>query len=47
MQKFVNGLDDEIKREEMNNKNKRHKIEILKREYEEINQRYQIYKDHT
>eukprot|EP00347_Sterkiella_histriomuscorum_P023278 403335260 len=47
LEKFVHGLEDEIKRDEMNNKNKRHKIEILKREYDEINQRYQIYKDHT
>jgi hypothetical protein len=36
LEKFVRGLEDEIKREEMNNKNKRHKIEILKREYDEI-----------
>jgi hypothetical protein len=36
MEKFVKSLDDEIKREEMSNKNKRHKIEILKREYDEI-----------
>lgn len=31
----------------MSNKNKRHKIDILKREYDEINYRFQIYKDQT
>lgn len=31
----------------MNNKNKKHKIEILRREYEEINSRFQIYRDQT
>lgn len=30
--KSQRNLEDEIKKEEMNNKNKRHKIEILKRE---------------
>ena len=47
MEKFVKGLEEEIKREEMNNKNKRHKIDILKREYDEINQRFHLYKDQT
>ncbi|CDW78218.1 UNKNOWN [Stylonychia lemnae] len=47
MDKYCNALQDEIKREEMNNKNKKHKIEILRREYEEINTRFQIYKDQT
>jgi hypothetical protein len=36
LEKFIKGLEDEIKREELSNKNKRHKIEILKREYDEI-----------
>lgn len=47
LEKFVRGLDEEIKKEEMNNKNKRHKIDILKREYDEINHRFQIYKEST
>ena len=47
MERFVKNLEDEIKREEMNNKNKKHKIEILKREYEEINERFQLYKEQT
>ena len=47
LEKGVRLADEEVKREEMNNKNKRHKIEILKREYEEINYRYQMYKDQT
>ena len=47
MEKFVKGLEEEIKREELNNKNKKHKIEILKREQEEISQRFQMYKDTT
>ena len=47
LEKFVKGLEDEIKREEMNNKNKRHKIEILKREYDEISSQYLSYKDQT
>jgi len=45
MEKYVKGLDAEMKREEMNNKNKKHKIEILKREYEEITKTFQLYKD--
>ena len=36
LEKYVKSLEDEIKREELSNKNKRHKIEILKREYDEI-----------
>ena len=43
----LKNLEEEIKREEMNNKNKRHKIDILKREYEEINERFQLYKEQT
>ena len=34
LEKYVSTLAEEIKREEMNNKNKKHKIEILKREYD-------------
>ena len=40
LEKYATALQDEIKREEMNNKNKKHKIEILRREYEEINTRF-------
>lgn len=47
MEKFVKGLEDEVRREEMNNKNKKHKIEILKREYDEINERFNLYKEQT
>ena len=47
MEKYVKGLEDEVKREEMNNKNKKHKIEILKREYDEIYERFTLYKEHT
>jgi len=36
MEKYVKSLEEGIHREEMSNKNKRHKIEILKREHEEI-----------
>lgn len=45
LDKYIKNLEEEIKREEMNNKNKKHKIEILKREYGEISQRFQLYKD--
>lgn len=45
--KYVKNLDDEIRRGEMNNKNKKHKIDILKREYDEISQRFTVYKDQT
>ena len=47
LEKYAHGLEDEIKREEMSNKNKRHKIEILKREYDEISQQFQGNKDGT
>lgn len=47
MEKYVKGLDEEIKREDVNNKNKKHKMDILKREYEEINQYYETQKDKT
>lgn len=45
LEKYVKSLEDEIKREEMNNKNKKHKIEILKREYDEINTKFQAQKE--
>ena len=45
MEKFIKTLEDEIKREEQNNKNKRHKIEILRREYEEISKHFQLFKE--
>jgi archaellum component FlaC len=47
MDKFVRTIEEEIKRGELSNKNKKHKIEILKREYEEISQSFNIYKDKT
>jgi hypothetical protein len=47
LEKYVKNLEEEIKREEMNNKNKKHKIDILKREHEEISQRLQLYKEKT
>ena len=36
LKKYVHSLEEEIRKEEMGNKNKRHKIEILKREFDEI-----------
>ena len=47
LDKYVRALDEEIRKEEMNNKNKRHKIEILKREFDEINQRFLLHKEQT
>jgi len=47
LEKYVKALEEEIKREEMNNKNKRHKIEILKREYDEISNHFQGAKETT
>ena len=47
VEKYVRLLEEECRSEEVNNKNKRHKIEILKREYEEISSRFTIYKDQT
>ena len=37
----------EIEKEENANKQRKHKIEILKREYEEISGKYQDYKEAT
>jgi len=45
LDKYVRSLEEEIRKEEMGNKNKRHKIEILKREFEEINQRFLLHKE--
>ena len=45
LEKYINALLEEMKREEMNNKNKKHKIEILKREYDEITHRLAVYKE--
>ena len=45
LEKHAKSLEDEIKREEMNNKNKKHRIEILKSEYEVISQKFQLKKD--
>ena len=39
--------EEEIKKEENSNKQRNHKIEILKREYEEISGKYQEYKEKT
>lgn len=47
LEKYVKELEEEIRREEANNKNKKHKIEILKREFDEINHRFQMHKDTT
>jgi hypothetical protein len=47
LDKFVRTLEEEIRKEEMNNKNKKHKIEILKREFDEIYQRFILHKDQT
>ena len=40
LEKYIKGLEDENRKEEMNNKQKKHKIEILKREFDEINHRF-------
>jgi len=40
-------MEDEIKTEETANKQRNHKIEILKREYEEIQSKYKDYKEAT
>ena len=47
LEKFVRDLDEELKREDMNNKNKTHKIDILKREYEEISEKFQLIKENN
>lgn len=40
-------MESEIKKEEVSNKQRNHKIEILKREFEDINQKFQDYKKAT
>jgi len=47
LNKFVASLLEENSKEEQANKNKRHKIEILKREFDEINQRFIAHKEAT
>lgn len=47
LEKYVRTLEEEIRREEMNNKTKKHKIEILKREHEELNQTFFMHKEQT
>eukprot|EP00347_Sterkiella_histriomuscorum_P000015 403377510 len=47
LEKFQRNLEEEIKRDEMNNKNKRHKIEILKREHDEISKTFNFQKEKT
>jgi hypothetical protein len=47
LNKFVASLQEENSKEEQANKNKRHKIEILKREFDEINQRFIAHKEAT
>lgn len=40
-------MRDDIKKEEIQNKQKNHKIDILKQEYEQINKDYKDFKDST
>ena len=47
LEQYIQALTDEIRKEEMNNKNRKHKIDILKREYDEISKQFQFYKDQT
>jgi hypothetical protein len=47
LEKYVRSLDEEIHKEEMNNKSKRHKIEILKREFDQISQNFLLHKEQT
>jgi len=47
LKKEVEYMQDEIRREENSNKQRNHKIEILKREYEEINTKHNEYKEAT
>jgi len=47
MDKYVRALNEENAKEEQANKQKKHKIEILKREFDEINQRFLVYKENT
>ncbi len=47
LNKFVSVLVEENNREEANNKNKKHKIEILKNEFNRINNDYNVFKENT
>lgn len=47
LDKYVKALEDEIKREDLNNKHKRHRIQILQEEYDTVSHKYQQYKDQT
>jgi hypothetical protein len=47
LDKEDNIMQDEIKQEEISNKQRNHKIEILKREYEEINSKHNDFKEAT
>ena len=47
LKKNVEIMEEEVKKEENANKQRNHKIEILKREYEEISGKYQDYKEMT
>lgn len=47
LKKNIEAMEDEIRHEEGQNKGRNHKIEILKREYEEISGKYKDYKDAT
>ena len=47
LDKQVEIQENEIKKEELSNKQRNHKIEILKREYEDINQKFIDYKKGT
>ena len=40
-------MRDDIKKEEIQNKQKNHKIDILKQEYEQINKDYKDFKEAT
>ncbi len=45
MEKYVNGIDEEIKKEEYENKRKKHNIDVLKREHEELTNVFGIEKE--
>ena len=45
LKKNVEIMEDEIRKEEQNNKQRNHRIEILKREYDETQQKFQDFKD--
>ena len=47
LKKNIEAMEEEIRSEENQNKQRNHKIEILKREYEEISGKYKDYKDAT